>query len=113
MKFYTLLASRYFELRILLDNVKSHKLQLVQFFGIVLVGFFVLHSWFLSVTSWSSGGGGFVPQHPSSCPLIPHPSINTDNFFFNLAMYSSSMVFFTYFNFFFLSKEDSKLGNMP
>lgn len=58
MKFYTLLASRYFELRILLDNVKSHKLQLVQFFVLVLVGFFVLHSWFLSVTSWSSGGGG-------------------------------------------------------
>lgn len=76
MKFYTLLASRYFELRILLDNVKSHKLQLVQFFGIVLVGFFVLHSWFLSVTSWSSGEGGEVC---ASTPLLLPPNTSSLN----------------------------------
>lgn len=43
MRFYILLASKYFELRILLDNVRRHTLQLVQFFGIVLMCF-LLHS---------------------------------------------------------------------
>lgn len=46
MRFYTLIPSRYFELRILLDNVKRHTLQLVQYFGIVVM-FFFLHCWFL------------------------------------------------------------------
>lgn len=42
-RFYILLASTYFELRILLDNVRRYTLQLVQFFGIVLI-WFLLHS---------------------------------------------------------------------
>lgn len=48
LRFYTLLASRYFELRILLDNVRGHTLQLVLFFGIALALVFAAFLVFVS-----------------------------------------------------------------
>lgn len=48
LRFYTLFASRYFELRILLDNVRRGTLQLVQFFGVVLMLFFAAFLFFVS-----------------------------------------------------------------
>lgn len=51
MRFYTLLASRYFELRILLGNVRRHTLQLVQFFGIVLTVFFFFAAFLFFVSN--------------------------------------------------------------
>lgn len=48
LRFYTLLASKYFELSILLDNVRRRTLHLVQFFGVVLMLFFAAFLVFVS-----------------------------------------------------------------